>query len=71
VQTIIKESDVYDALTLWHLLSRVPKTEREKVFDALVSFVELPKGATREGVLRLDKKMLDDWWQEVENLWFG
>jgi len=71
VQTIIKESNVYDALTLWHLLSRVPKTEREKVFDALDSFVKLPKGATREGVLRLDKKMLDLWWKEVENLWFG
>ncbi|MBC7797313.1 MAG: FecR domain-containing protein [Pyrinomonadaceae bacterium] len=71
VQTIIKESNIYDALTLWHLLARVPKTEREKVFDALVSFVELPKGATREGVLRLDKKMLDQWWKEVENLWFG
>jgi len=71
VQAIIKESNVYDALTLWHLLARVPKTEREKVFDALVSFVELPKDATREGVLRLDKKMLDDWWEEVENLWFG
>ena len=71
VRTIIKESNVYDALTLWHLLSRVPKTEREKVFDALDSFVKLPKGATREGVLRLDKKMLDLWWKEVENLWFG
>jgi len=70
VQTIIKESNVYDALTLWHLLSRVPKTEREKVFDALVSFVKLPKDATREGVLRLDEKMLDRWWEEVENLWF-
>jgi hypothetical protein len=71
VQTIIKESNVYDAVTLWHLLSRVPKMEREKVFDALVSFVKLPNGTTREGVLRLDKKMLDDWWEEVENLWFG
>ncbi len=71
VQTIIKESNVYDALTLWHLLSRVPKTERVKVFDRLVSFVKLPKGATREGILRLDEKMLDRWWKEVENLWFG
>lgn len=71
VQIIIKESNVYDALTLWHLLSRVSKTEREKVFDRLVSYVKLPNGATREGILRLDKKMLDRWWKEVENLWFG
>jgi len=71
VQTIIKESNVYDAITLWHLLARVPKNEREKVFDRLVSFVKLPDGATKEGLLRLDKKMLDRWWTEIENLWFG
>ncbi len=35
VQTVLKESNVYDAITLWPLLSRVPKTEREKVFDKL------------------------------------
>jgi hypothetical protein len=70
VNTIIEESDVYAAITLWHLLSRTPRTEREKVFNALVSFVKLPKGATREGVLRLDKIMLDDWWTEIENVWF-
>jgi hypothetical protein len=71
LQTIIKESNVYDAVTLWHLLSRTQKTEREKVFDALASFVKLPEGATREGVLLLDKKMLDAWWTEIENVWFG
>jgi hypothetical protein len=70
VQTIIKESNVYDAITLWHLLARVPKKEREIVFDKLVSFVKMPDGATKPGVLRLDKKMLDRWWTEIENLWF-
>ncbi|MDQ3179511.1 MAG: FecR family protein, partial [Acidobacteriota bacterium] len=70
LQTIIKQSNIYDALTLWHLLARVPKTEREKIFDALISFVKLPNGATREGILRLDEKMLDAWWTEIENVWF-
>ena len=70
LQTIIKQSNIYDTLTLWHLLSRTNKAEREKVFDALHSFVKLPKSATREGVLRLDKKMLTAWWKEIENVWF-
>ena len=70
LETIIKNSSNRDALTLWHLLPRTQKAERERVFDALISFVKLPKGATREGVLRLDKKMLEDWWLEIENLWF-
>ncbi len=70
LQTIIKHSNIYDTLTLWHLLSRTQKAERKKVFDALVSFVKLPGGATCEGVLQLDKKMLDAWWTEIENVWF-
>jgi FecR protein/Putative zinc-finger len=70
LQTIIKESNLYDSLTLWHLLSRVPKTEREKIFDALSAHVTPPVNITREGVLRLDKKMLDAWWTEIENVWF-
>ncbi len=70
LQTIIKQSNIYDTLTLWHLLSRTNKAERAQVFDALNSFVKLPNGVTREGVLRLDKKMLTAWWKEIENIWF-
>ena len=71
LQTIIKESNLYDSLTLWHLLSRTQKAERGKVFDALAAHVKLPANVTRQGILRLDKKMLDAWWKEVENVWFG
>ncbi len=71
LQTIIEEAGVYDSLTLWHLLSRVERAEREQVFDALSTHVKPPAGVTREGILNLDKKMLDDWWTEVENAWFG
>jgi hypothetical protein len=70
LQTIIKEAGLYDSLTLWHLLRRVPKNEREKVFDALANYVKPPANATREGILRLDKKMLDGWWTEIEKVWF-
>jgi FecR protein/Putative zinc-finger len=70
LQTIIGESNLYDTVTLWHLLARVPKNEQGKVFDALAAQVPPPFGVTREGILRLDKKMLDRWWTEIENLWF-
>jgi hypothetical protein len=70
VQEIIKEANFYDTLSLWHLLSRTQKTDRERVFEALARYVQPPVGTTREGILRLDKKMLEQWWREIENLWF-
>lgn len=71
LETIIEESNLYDSLTLWHLLARVAKEDRERVFDALASRVKPPRRVTREGILRLDRKMLDAWWTEIENVWFG
>lgn len=70
LQTIIREASLYDSLTLWHLLSRTQKTEREKVFDALAVQIKPPANVTREGILKLDKKMMAAWWKEIENVWF-
>lgn len=70
LEIILKESDLYDALTLWHLLPKTQKAEREKVFDALKNKIAPPANVTREGILKLNKKMLDAWWQEIENVWF-
>jgi len=70
LQTIIAESSLYDSITLWHLLRRVEKLERPKIFDALAVQVKPPANVTRDGILRLDKKMLDAWWTEIETVWF-
>jgi hypothetical protein len=51
-----------DSLTLWHLLSRVSDPERPGVYDRLASLATPPAGVTREGILRLDRAMLDAWW---------
>jgi len=48
-----------DALTLWHLLSRVSDADRSSVYDRLASLAPPPAGVTREGILRLDRPMLD------------
>jgi hypothetical protein len=68
--TILKDAGAADTLTLWHLLPRVGTAEREKVFAALVSFVALPPGVNRRGILELDQKMLESWRVSMEDLWF-
>jgi hypothetical protein len=58
-----------DTLTLWHLLARVNGTDRERVYEALASVVPPPAGVTREGVLRLDREMLERWKYALEASW--
>jgi FecR-like protein len=51
-----------DAMTLWHLLSRVSDADRPGVYDRLATLAPPPSGVTPEGILRLDRTMLDAWW---------
>jgi hypothetical protein len=67
---VLSEAREYDTLTLWHLLYRVRGAERARVYDRLATLIAPPKGVTREGVLRLDKGMLDLWKQGLEWAWF-
>lgn len=71
VRSLLAKADFYDMVTLWHLLSRVGKSDRGAVFDQLADYVKPPAGVTREGVLNLDKKMLEAWRAEVESVWFS
>lgn len=54
-----------DALTLWHLLTRVPTPERGVVYDALARRVPPPPGVNRDGIVRGDRMMLDLWWNQL------
>ena len=62
LETILSEARKQDAMTLWHLLSRVHEENRPRVYDRLADLAAPPKGVTREGALRLDPAMLDAWW---------
>lgn len=62
---ILDESRRRDALTLWHLLSRVDPTERSPVYDRLQKLAPPPASVSREAVLRLDQPALDRWWNEL------
>lgn len=62
---VVAQAHKQDALSLWHLLSRVPEPDRGEVYDRLAHFVPPPAGVTREAILRLDQNMLDLWWNEL------
>jgi len=66
---LFKYSRRRDTLTLWHLLARVDGDERSRVYDKIASFTPPPEGVTREGVLKLDQKMLDLWKDKLEFDW--
>ena len=60
-----------DSLTLWHLLSRVAGTDRERVYDRLAVLVAPPDRVTRAGVLQLNEEMLQRWRDKMETTWAG
>jgi hypothetical protein len=62
---ILAEARQRDALTVWHLLSRVEESERGLVYDRLATLLPPPSGVTRDGILRLDQEMLDLWWNKL------
>jgi hypothetical protein len=66
LQTILPEARSHDGLTLWHLLSRAGDSDRAAVFDRLAALVPPPVGVTRDGILRLDRAMLDSWWNALD-----
>jgi FecR protein len=65
VVIVLREARNRDALTLWHLLARVDNQQRVLVYDRLSQFVPPPATLTKEGILRLDQPMLDQWWNEL------
>ena len=58
-----------DTLTLWHLLARAEAEDRARVYERLAAFAPPPAGVTREGVLRLDRPMLERWKESLEPVW--
>jgi hypothetical protein len=54
-----------DALTLWHLLSRVPPAERPRVFDRLAALAPPPRADTRAAELAGARRALDQWWDSL------
>jgi hypothetical protein len=63
---VLDNARTQDAVTLWHLLSRVePGAERDRVFDRLAALVPPPADVTREGIGAGRRDMLDRWWERL------
>ena len=62
---ILAQARKRDALSLWHLLSRVDEPQRLIVYDRLRTIAPPPAGVTKEGILRLEQPMLDEWWNAL------
>lgn len=56
-------------ITLWHLLSRVEGPARDDVRRALERRAARPAGVTTEGILALDRQMLDRWRRALHPMW--
>lgn len=59
-----------DALSVWHLLSRVDEALREDVYRRLAALAPPPRGVTRAAALKLDPAALEAWRDSVlDKVW--
>ena len=66
---LLSQARAKDTLTLWHVMPLVNDEDRVRVYEKMAGFVPPPAGVTREGVLQLDQKMLEQWRHSLEFVW--
>jgi hypothetical protein len=65
LRVVLERARARDAMTLWHLIPRVPAQDRGAVVAALAARVPPPAAASRDAVMRLDRSALDRWWDAL------
>jgi hypothetical protein len=65
LRLVLTEARPRDALSLWHLLTRLPRQEAAPVYDRLAATVPPPAAASRERVLAREADALDAWWDAL------
>lgn len=60
--TLVRDARPRDALSLWHLLTRLDTRSAALVHDRLAMLAPPPPGVTRQRVLAGDHSALDAWW---------
>lgn len=63
---ILRAARPRDALTLWHLFTRVPAGSRGQVFDRFAQLVALPPEVTRRAMEQEDRHALDLCWNALD-----
>jgi hypothetical protein len=56
-------------ITLWHLLTRATPELRGRVYQRLADLSPPPGGVTREGILALERPMLERWRRDLSPMW--
>jgi hypothetical protein len=65
LDTVLTSARPKDALTLWHLLTRLPPNERARVYERMVALAPPPHGVTREAIIAGSPAALDAWWNTL------
>ncbi len=66
VRVILQEARPRDEISLWYLLAHVNEADRARVYDCMTRLAPPPPGITRDGIIRLDQQMLDQWRRTIE-----
>ena len=69
VAIVLAEARVRDTLTLWHLMSRVEASERERIYDRVAALTPPPDTVSRAQALQLDAATLKHWREELAWKW--
>jgi hypothetical protein len=69
LNVMLREARARDTLTLWHMLWRVPESDRARVYDRIAALTKLPASISRENVLKLDRETLSKLKEELAWTW--
>lgn len=62
---ILNDARHRDAMTVWHLLRRVPMQDRGAVYDRLARLMQVPENVTREQVVAGNQQAIDALWDSL------
>jgi len=68
VAAVLRVARAEDAVTLWHLVSRVDPPLRAAVYDRLAALVPPPSGTSRDAALRLEGATLERYWGRLRRI---
>lgn len=66
VDVILFNARRRDAVTVWHLLQRVPPASRGAVYDRLAHLIQVPQNVTRDRALAGDRNAMDALWNALD-----
>jgi hypothetical protein len=65
IAALLAEARPRDGMTLWHLIPRVGKAERERIVDFMSQAWPLPEKVSRDEVVAGSMNALNDWAQSM------